>query len=150
MCLWGLDVGLPSRINAMGGKFLWDDDKQTPEQLTTNYFYPDTNQMIQFEVRPWITNSEAGATVGNIFYGSEGYLVRNNYGSYEIYLGRKNEPGPKRSSSGQLTAHFQNWIDAVRSRDTSSLNGPVETAHTSSGLAHLGNISYRLGQQLEC
>ncbi|QDS99898.1 Gfo/Idh/MocA family protein [Adhaeretor mobilis] len=149
MCLWGLDVGLPSKINAMGGKFLWDDDKETPEQLTTNYLYPESNQILQFEVRPWITNSEAGASVGNIFYGSEGYLVVQGYGGYEIFLGRKNEPGPKRKSEGELTAHFQNWVDAIRSRDAGSLNGPVETAHTSSALAHLGNISYRLNRQLE-
>ena len=149
MCLWGLNVGLPSRINAMGGKFLWDDDKQTPELLTTNYYYPESNQMLQFEVRPWITNAEAGATVGNIFYGSEGILVIKGYGSYEIFLGRENKPGPQKSTKGELGAHFQNWIDAVRSRDASSLNGPVETAHTASGLAHLGNISYRLGRQLD-
>ena len=36
----------------------------------------------------------------------------------------------------------------MRSRKTSDQNGPVETAHLASGLAHLGNISYRLGRQL--
>lgn len=149
MCLWGLDVGLPSQINAMGGKFLWDDDKETPEQLTTNYYYPDSNKMLQFEVRPWVTNAEAGATVGNIFYGSEGFLVVKGYGSYEIFLGKDREPGPKRKNRGELAVHFQNWVDAIRSRDPNSLNGPVETAHTSSALAHLGNISYRLNRQLE-
>nr|WP_230682425.1 Gfo/Idh/MocA family oxidoreductase [Gimesia maris] len=44
MCLWGLDVKLPSQITAMGGKFLWDDDKVTPEVLSTNYFYPEENK----------------------------------------------------------------------------------------------------------
>jgi hypothetical protein len=28
-------------------------------------------------------------------------------------------------------------------------NAPVETGHLSSALAHLGNISYRLGRQLD-
>jgi len=37
----------------------------------------------------------------------------------------------------------------VESRKTSDQNGPVETAHLASSLAHLGNISYRLGRQLE-
>jgi hypothetical protein len=37
----------------------------------------------------------------------------------------------------------------VRSRNSADLNAPVETAHLASGLAHLGNISYRLGRQLE-
>ncbi|QDT95609.1 Gfo/Idh/MocA family protein [Gimesia aquarii] len=148
MCLWGLDVKLPSQINAMGGKFLWDDDKETPELLTTNYFYPEENRMIQFEVRPWNTNTEDGATVGNIFYGSEGYMVVKGYKSYETYLGRKREPGPKKSGADPVEAHFTNFLDAVRSRKAETLNGPVETAHTSSGLAHLGNIAFRLGRQL--
>ena len=30
MCLWGLDVGLPLEVVAMGGKFLWEDDKRLP------------------------------------------------------------------------------------------------------------------------
>ncbi len=149
MCQWGLDVKLPSQVNAMGGKFLWDDDKETPEVLSTNYFYPEENKMIQFEVRHWCTSTEQGAGVGNIFYGEDGILVIKGYGTYETYLGRNREPGPKRSERGELDRHFQNFIDAVRSRDTSKQNGPVETAHYSSGLAHLGNIAYRLGRQIQ-
>jgi len=150
MCLWGLDVKLPSQIVAMGGKFLWDDDKETPELLTTNYSYPEENKIIEFEVRPWCTNLEVGASVGNIFYGSEGYMIVSGYGTYETMLGQKREPGPSGVSKGnEVDLHFANFLQAVRSRDTSSLNGPVETAHTSSGLAHLGNIAYRVGRQLE-
>jgi len=148
MCLWGLDVGLPSRIVAMGGKFLWDDDKQTPEVLTSAHYYPAENKMIEFEVRPWCTNTEAGATVGNIFYGEKGYMVIKGYGSYETFFGQKREPGPARQEGGELDLHFQNFIEAVRTRDTSILHGPVETAHTSSAFAHLGNIAYRVGREL--
>ncbi len=150
MCLWGLDVKLPSRIVGMGGKFLWDDDKETPELLSTCYYYPEENRMIQFEVRPWCTNEEGGATVGNIFYGSEGYLVVKGYGQYETFLGPRREPGPHgKDSEGQVGLHFANFLEAVRTRNTGVLHGPVETAHTSSGLAHLGNIAFRLGRQLQ-
>jgi hypothetical protein len=45
--------------------------------------------------------------------------------------------------------HFQNWLDAIRARDMTIQNAPVQTGHLSSALAHLGNISYRLGRQLE-
>ena len=148
LCQWGLDVKLPSQVTAMGGKFLWDDDKETPEVLTTCYYYPEENRLIQFEVRHWTTNTEDGVGVGNIFYGSEGYLVVKGYGTYESYLGRERKPGPKGSVSGELDLHFENFIQAVRTRDKASLNGPVETAHYSAGLAHLGNIAYRLGRQL--
>jgi predicted dehydrogenase len=149
MCQWGLDVQLPSQIMSMGGKFLWDDDKETPEVLSSCYFYPEQNKMIEFEVRPWCTNEEDDTRVGNIFYGSEGYLVVRNYGTYESFLGRKGEPGPKRSVGGELELHFANFIEAVQTRDKSILHGPVESAHYSSALAHLGNIAFRLGRRLE-
>ena len=150
MCLWGLGLEtLPTDIVAMGGKFLWDDDKETPEVLTSSYFFPDTNQMIEFEVRPWYTNTEAGVGVGNLFYGSDGWLVIKGYNNYELYMKGDKEPKSKKSDGDPVGKHFANFINAVRSRDASTLHGPVETAHTSSGLAHLGNIAYRLGRKLK-
>lgn len=150
LCMWGLGVNsLPERITSMGGKFLWDDCKEVPEIQTSIYHYPKEKKIIQFEVRNWCTNLEDGAGVGNIFYGDKGYLVVKGYGTYESYLGEKREKGPSRSENGELTLHFQNWFDAIRARDMSIQNGPVQTGALSSSLAHLGNISYRLGKQLD-
>ena len=146
MCMWGLDVGLPERVTAMGGKFLFDDDKETPEVLTSVYHYPKQKKIIQFEVRHWCTNEEHGVGVGNIFYGSDGYMLIKGYDTYEVYLGQKREKGPSRKAGGN---HYANFIQAVRSRKAEDQNGPVETAHLSSALAHLGNISCRLGRQLQ-
>ncbi len=144
MCLWGLGVGLPQSISATGGKFLFDDDKETPEILSVSCAYPKLKKMIQIEVRHWSTNDEAGVDVGNIFYGSEGYMVIKGYDSYAIYQG--SESGRRRKAGGN---HWANFIKAVRSRQVADQNAPVETAHLSSALAHLGNISYRLGRKLE-
>jgi predicted dehydrogenase len=147
MCMWGLDVGLPTRVTSFGDKFLFDDDKETPEVQTSLYHYPDQKKMIQFEVRHWCTNEDAGpgSGVGNIFYGSEGYLAIKGYDAYNIYLGQKREKGPSRRTGGN---HWANFIKAVRSRNIADQNGPVETAHLASALAHLGNISVRLGRTL--
>ncbi|MGA1030344.1 MAG: Gfo/Idh/MocA family protein [Flavobacteriaceae bacterium] len=159
LCMWGLDVGLPTKITSMGGKFLWDDCKEVPEVLTSVYHYPEEKKIIQFEVRPWCTNTEDGATVGNIFYGDKGILVVEGYSKYKTYLGKDRTPG-KSGDDGQMESsgmdrgsggtdgHFQNFIEAVRSHDASKLNGPIETGHLSSGLAHLGNIAYRTGKVL--
>jgi predicted dehydrogenase len=146
MCLWGLGVGLPDKITSMGGKFLWNDSKETPEVLSSTYLYSKEKKIIEFEVRPWCTNAEDGAMVGNIFYGTEGYMVIKGYGKYETYLGEKKEPGPKGEKNGD---HYANFVQAVRSRDKAQLNGPVETGHRASALAHLGNIAFRLGRCLE-
>jgi len=159
MCMWGLDVGLPTQITSMGGKFLWDDAKEVPEVLTSVYHYPEEEKIIQFEVRPWVTNTEQDITVGNIFYGEKGILVVDGYSKYRTYLGREREPGQsgddgaKEASgmdrgAGGTDGHFANFIEAVRKRDRSLLNGPIETGHLSSGLAHLGNIAYRLNKVL--
>ena len=150
LCMWGLGVDtLPEKITSMGGKFLWDDCKEVPEIQTSVYHYPKEKKIIQFEVRNWCTNLEDGAGVGNIFYGDKGYLVVNGYGTYETFLGEKREKGPARSETGELTLHIRNWFEAIRARDMSIQNGPVQTGHLASSLAHLGNISYRLGRQLE-
>jgi predicted dehydrogenase len=149
LCMWGLGVkSLPERITSMGGKFLWDDCKEVPEVQSSIYHYPKEKKIIQFEVRHWCTNLEDGTGVGNIFYGDKGYLVVNGYNSYESFLGEKREKGPSRKEGGELGLHFQNWFDAIRARDMSIQNGPVHTGHLSSALAHLGNISCRLGRQL--
>jgi len=142
LCMWGLGVGLPEVISAGGGRFLFDDAKITPEVLSSQYIYPKEKKMIEFEVRPWITNLENGAGVGNIFYGTDGYLVVYNYDRYESFIGsgRNMKPGPTRREGGD---HFLNFIEAVRAHDKTKLNAPVETAHLASALAHLGNIAYR-------
>ena len=146
LCMWGLDVGLPEKITSAGGKFLWNDCKETPEVLTSTYHYPKQGKIIEFEVRPWMTNKEDGVEIGNIFYGDKGYMVVNGYSDYKTFLGKERAPGPAGNAGGD---HYLNFIEAVRARDKSKLNGPVETAHLSSGIAHLGNIAYRLGRTLK-
>jgi predicted dehydrogenase len=155
MCLWGLGAaGLPTDIAALGGKFLFDDDKETPEVLSASYGFAGQKKMIEFEVRPWHSNTEGGAGVGNLFYGSKGYAVVNGYSSFEAYAfdGKpaKGTPAPalKLKDGDPLPAHFANWVAAIRARNPELQHGPVETAHTSSALAHLGNASYRLGRRL--
>lgn len=146
LAMWGLDVGLPEEITSAGGKYLWDDCKETPELLTSTYNYPSEGKVIEFEVRPWMTNLEDGVGVGNLFYGDKGYMVINGYNDYKTFLGRDREPGPARKAGGD---HYKNFVEAVRAQDYSLLNGPIETGYKSSALAHLGNIAYRLGRKLD-
>ena len=70
---WGLGVGLPNKITAVGGHFLFDDDQQTPNVLTVAYEFrtPEgQTKMMNFEVRGWITNHEAG--IGTPEFGGSG------------------------------------------------------------------------------
>jgi predicted dehydrogenase len=155
---WGLGVKYPSRVSAIGGHFMFDDDQQTPNTMVANFEFDEggKKKMLVFEVRHWMTNHEAGIgeggkkkdsnTVGNTFYGSKGYLAIDGYGQYKTWLGRDQEPGPSRNEDGN---NWANFIEAVRSRKQSDLNAPIEEGYMSTVLVHLANISYRLGRTLE-
>lgn len=100
-------------------------------------------------------NNEAGIgkhgandpnTIGNIFYGSEGYMMIDGYTTYKTFLGKKNEPGPARTEPGN---NWQNFIDVVRAQDKSKLNAPIQEGSLSVQLMHLANISYRVGRTLD-
>ena len=146
MLQWGLDVTLPDEIVSSGGRYLWDDHRETPEMLTTLMQFKKESKMAEVAVRFWHSNHETQVNVGNIFYGSEGHLVVSGYNRWEIFRGRKPELV---ESGGAPTKHYENFIKAVRSRRTEDQNGPVETAHYSAALAHLGNIAFLRGRTLE-
>ncbi len=159
ICRWGLGVTYPTKVSAMGGHFMFDDDQETPNTLVVTYEFNghgNRRQLMVFEVRHWITNSEAGIgeregkrggnTVGNLFYGSKGYMAIDGYATYKTFLGREQAPGPARSEGG---SNWQNFIDALRTRRREDLNAEIEEGAISCALMHLGNISYRVGRTLE-
>jgi predicted dehydrogenase len=85
-------------------------------------------------------------TIGNIFYGSNGYLGIDGYDAYKTWLTNKAEPGPSGRAAGD---HWANFIDCVRSRKAEDLHCPIEEGHISTTLVHLANASYRLGRTLK-
>jgi predicted dehydrogenase len=175
---WGLGLGFPNKISAIGGHFMFDDDQQTPNTLNCAFQYDIPNakpKLMEFEVRHWITNHEAEigtpalgtpepethvvdsklmppvgkpSTVGNIFYGSKGYIAMGDEDAdeYRTWLGEEQAAGPTEHEGGN---HFQNFIDCVRSRRAKDLNAPIEEGHISCGLMHLANVSYRLGRTVQ-
>jgi hypothetical protein len=152
-------VKYPTKVNAIGGHFLFDDDQETPNSLNVAFEFNEEGKkkVLGFEVRHWMSNPEAeidqaggrkGAnSVGSIFYGSKGYLTiwDEDHGRYETFLGREREPGPTGHDVGN---NWANFIDAVRSRKIPDQNAPIEEGAISVTLVHLANISYRLGRSL--
>ena len=155
---WGLGVKYPTKVSGMGGHFMFDDDQQTPNTMVSTFEFDEggKKKFLVFEVRHWMSNHEAGIgeerkaknpnTVGNLFYGSKGYLAIDGYGQYKTWMGKDQQPGPSRSEDGN---NWANFIEAVRSRKQSDLNAPIEEGYRSTVLVHLANISYRLGRTLE-
>jgi predicted dehydrogenase len=155
---WGLNKREhPKKIKCVGGHYAFDDDQETPNQQFGTFEYND-GKIMQFEVRGLYTNNESNVTIGNLFYGSKGWMALDGP-NWKTYFGRKNEPGPSYDANESAadpmdlagagsSAHFANFIAALRANDVMKLNADIEDGHMSSSLAHLANISYRLGREL--
>ena len=155
---WGLGVKYPTRVSAMGGHFMFDDDQETPNTLTATFEFEEggKTKLLVFEVRHWISNHESGIgedgrapnTVGATFHGSKGMIAvwDEDHGKYHSYLGREQTPGPSGHDVGN---NWANFVDALRSRKQSDLNAPIEEGAISTTLVHLANISYRVKRSLQ-
>ncbi len=118
-----------------------------PNTQYATYQYADGTEL-HCDLRNWYAGPPEAA--GVFIYGSKGWMkVGDNRA--QVFFGRKNEPGPVLSSDekgdpGQ--AHFENFIEALRSRKAEDLHAPIEEGHFSTTLCHLGNISYRVGRSV--
>jgi predicted dehydrogenase len=167
---WGLGVTLPTRVAAIGGHFMFHDDQNTPNTVTAVFEFLDESapsggqkKLLQFEVMHWIHNrpdpmwsqpekDPAGGymisdtnTVGNLFYGSKGYMVKE-VKKWRTYMGKERESGP---AGGGLGNHYADFIDAIKQGNPRQYNRSIEEGFYTCALIHLANISYRLGRSLD-
>ncbi len=151
---WGLGADLPKAAVSTGGKYVYNDDQETPNTQLASFDYGDAE--IVFEVRGLPTGGEADLApsgpnfVGNLFYGEKGFMAVDHTG-FRIYLGDKREPGESMKAAGrgdETIAHFANFIDAIKSRKRENLRGEVAIGAESAILVHLANTSYRLGRKV--
>ncbi len=161
---WGLGLDThPTKVQSMGGCYIYESDQETPATQTFSCEWAGRKILMTFEVRNYITNSEADMgtkyefvdhrnVVGVIFLGTEGYMIIPDYSSYHIFLGRERKPGPSKRVEGAPmmdTDHVRNWINACRKRDHKLLAADILEGHLSAAICHLANIAYRTGRTLD-
>jgi len=165
---WGLRKNVhPVKVQSMGGIYgisPHECAQETPNTQTSVFTYED-GKILEFETRGRYTNAEAGlgVRIGNIFYGTEGWLELNG-SNWKAYREREEEPftGSGMEAEGADvggdksflaapggTGHFANFIAAVRSGNPHDLACDILEGHLSSSLPHLANIAYRVGDTLE-
>jgi predicted dehydrogenase len=143
ICRWGLGVSdIGQTVQSYGGRFGYVDAGESANTQVTIHGYGA--KKLVFEVRGLPTKPLQGASVGVIFYGTEGYLASPSYAGGTVF----DKDGKKlvTFNNGDDANHYANFLKAVRSRKHTDLNGDILEGHLSSALCHLGNISYRLGQ----
>jgi predicted dehydrogenase len=158
---WGLNKQEhPVKIRSVGGYFGAESAQETPDTQTSLYEYAD-GMILEFATRGEFTNDEGTQRIGNLFYGSKGWLWIDGDGrKWQSYLGPKNEkdkgsdtPDTSSGSDPLVTTsieypHYQNFVDAMRAGDAKQLNCDILEGHLSSTLPQLANISYRVGRAL--
>jgi predicted dehydrogenase len=166
---WGLNKNEhPVSVYSTGGIYGISPEEcsqETPNTQSSVFKYKD-GKMLEFETRGRYFNREGnlGVAIGNIFYGTEGYLELQSWeksgGEWQAFRKREKEPfaGSLLGDGKQLaptlmgpdsTNHFSNFIDAVRSGKNDILNCDINEGFYSSALPHLGNISYKLGREVK-
>jgi predicted dehydrogenase len=145
--LWGMGLEAPTRVSSSGGKFVLDDNSETPDTQIAVYEFPSYSLVWEHKVgigiglngRPW----------GISFSGSEGTLIIND-ARWEIVPEPKKksfEAAEFKSSGDARPAHVRNFLDCVRSREQPVEN--LEVGHLVSTVAHLGNIALRTGRTIQ-
>ena len=152
MATWGLGVTtLPKQITARGGRMLLDGHaSEYPDNMNVTYEYPDGRLLI-YENYPFTAYGLHGFDNGNVFYGTEGYMIFSRRGAFSVFLGPKSKPGPTEGKElrGQhgYAEHMAEFLDAVRLRTPTKASADV--AHRSCALVHLGEIAYRTRGRLD-
>lgn len=144
MAKWALDEELthPVRVMALGGRFLWDDQGETPNTMFAMAEYPN-GQYVYFNVRN-VNYSGYSRQVENEYYFEDGGKIVK-----EKYYPKGSKDGQEIDiPDGDVTPGgcYGSFIAACRAGDPKMANGNVVDAHTGCVLGHLMNNSYRLGK----
>ncbi len=147
---WALgESHIAPRVLSVGARLGYVDDGMTPN--TQIVFHDYRPAPLIFEVRglPSAAGSKQmdsyrGAGIGVVIDCEHGDLLIPTYTSAIA----RDKAGKEIRRFEGAASHFQNFVDAVRSRKTSDLNANVLEGHRSSALCHTGNISHRLGAPL--
>jgi predicted dehydrogenase len=173
IALWGLGRNdWPKRVMSGGGKYIWQDDQETPNTQQASFTWDDGE--MTFDVRNLPTPPEGLVAmrgpnyVGDIFFGDLGFMVLDQQG-YQVFksaagnfvgargAGAGSREKYEKVSEGKIAAagddetipHMKNFIQAVKSRDHTKLNAEIEIGARSAAFCHLANIAYRAGRPLK-
>jgi predicted dehydrogenase len=167
---WVMQVAGPRAVSSSGGRFVLQDNGETPDTQDALFEYPGFT--VVYSYREASAGRRAGA--GLEFFGTKGSMTVSR-GGYQVYADHKTDPanaipvfqghpagGPARSkkeperwteplqapgsSAEQFDLHVRNFLDCIKSRRKPIAD--VEEGHRVATACHLANISLRVGRKL--
>ncbi len=146
---WALDTDQthPVRVMAIGGRFKYNDQGETPNTMFGLAEYPN-GQQVMFNVRN-VNYKGYERQVFNEYYLEDGSKITGE-GNYKITPKGSDKAEPLPLPDGNVTpgGNWAAFISAIRANDPSMANGNVEDAHYGCVMGHLMNNSYRLGKKV--
>jgi predicted dehydrogenase len=174
LALWAMKQQAPKTVYTVGGNFVLDDNRQTPDTIDAVYEFPGF--ICTYSNRTGNAYNGAGRGYGIEFYGTDATLFLDR-GGFEVipetggtakaptpqYLsvqepvlpawkrvwnapGKARAAGMRAGTSDQNLSHIRNFLDCMRSRQRP--NSDIELGHLSTAMCLLGNVSYRTGHKL--
>ncbi len=145
---WALDPEVanthPVRVMALGGRFVWGDQAETPNTMFAIAEFKN-GQQVFFNVRN-VNYEGYEREVTNRFYFEDGgklsggeYIPKNGSQPRDVKIDEVEiRPG----------GAFGSFVNACRANDPAMANGNMADAHYSTTMGHLMNVSYRLGKKV--
>jgi predicted dehydrogenase len=146
IALMGMGPEPPKTATSSGGKYVFEDNSETPDAQIAVYEFP--TYMLIWEHKAGLNNGLNGRSWGVEWSGSEGTVILNDSG-WEIITERKKanlDSQRKPGSPDPRPAHIRNFLDCMKTREQPVLN--LEKGHHVSSVAHLGNIAYRTKRKI--
>ncbi|MEW5977862.1 MAG: Gfo/Idh/MocA family oxidoreductase [Acidobacteriota bacterium] len=141
---WAMGQDAPLSVSAVGGKFVMDDARETPDTLDAFFEYPGFTLQASFyhaNARPI-----EGRDYGVAFYGTQGTMLLTREG-FEIWPEGDPTQAIRSEGSPQDGPFQQEFIECMRSRRKPFAD--VETGHRSTIPVLLANIAYRTRRRLQ-
>ena len=143
---WALDTDQthPVRVMALGGRFMWNDQGETPNTMFAIAEYPN-GQYVFFNVRNVNYEGYLRQVENEYYFADGGKIIRGKYYAKGAKEGETVKVEPGKVTPG---GNWGSFITAVRAGDPSLANGNALDAHYGCVLGHLMNNSYRLGKKV--
>jgi predicted dehydrogenase len=149
--IYGMDAPVPKTVSALGGNFAYPElYQETPDTMGALYEFDKFNLI--WDHAMGIDNGLFGRDHGIAFIGNNGTLELDR-GGWEVIEEKRSKEKVmverKKPSDNGLDKHWINFVDAVKAKDHSKLNCPIETGAHIATVSQMGNIAFRSQQKIE-
>ncbi len=134
----------PVRAMAIGGRFMWNDQGETPNTMFGIAEYPN-GQQVFFNVRNVNYDGYKRQVENEYYFEDGGRIVGGKYFAKGSNSGDQVNVAPGKVTPG---GNWGAFIAACRANDPQMANGNAADAHYGCVLGHLINNSYRLGTEV--